>query len=149
MTRTTAQHARPGRSTLRLLIIATGLFAALLAPVAVAADDDAAAEPRGFFELSIISSETGEVVAETWLNCAPIGIPDTHPESEAACRQLAAVDGHIPRIPPVQNAICTQEYAPVVVTAKGTWNDAPRAYTDQFSNQCVAVKSTGGFVFAF
>lgn len=157
MTDTTAPPTRTRRPTLRALIIATGLLATLLAPIGAAADDSAEIVPRppsqGYFELTIVPASNSVIARSTAtarLSCGPAaGIADTHPHPRAACRQLAAVDGHISRIPPVRDVMCTMEYAPVVVTAKGIWNGEPRTYENRFSNRCVAVQATGGYVFAF
>lgn len=43
---------------------------------------------------------------------------------------------------------CTEEFQPVIVAASGTWNGEPRHYRQEFSNRCVAVRATGGVIFA-
>ena len=99
--------------------------------------------PLGAFSLSI-SSEAGDVIDTAWLTCSPDG--GTHPEAAAACRQLAAVNGHIEAIAEDPGP-CTEEYQPVVLQATGTWGGEPRRFTNTFSNLCEGVRATGGVLF--
>jgi hypothetical protein len=43
--------------------------------------------------------------------------------------------------------VCTLQYAPVRVIARGTWHDRPRRFERRYPNRCVAVRETGGILF--
>jgi hypothetical protein len=104
------------------------------------------AEAQGSFALSITSADSGELIASASLTCPPDG--GSHPNPAAACEQLSQADGWIEGIPE-DPGVCTREFAPVIVTALGAWNGEPRYYKQEFSNKCVAVRATGGVIFAF
>lgn len=102
--------------------------------------------PQTSFRLSITSSASGEPIASASLSCPPDG--GSHPNPAAACEQLSKVDGRIEGIPE-NSGPCTLEFNPVIVAASGTWNGEPRYYKQEFSNRCVAVRTTGGVIFDF
>lgn len=104
------------------------------------------AEPQTSFRLSITSSASGEPIASASLSCPPDG--GSHPNPAAACEQLSKVDGRIEGIPE-DSGPCTLEFNPVILAASGTWNGEPRYYKQEFSNRCVAVRTTGGVIFDF
>ena len=79
----------------------------------------------------------------TLLLCDP---PQGHHRAAEACADLIEADGDIARIPH-KDAICTQIYAPVRVSAHGEWNGRPVAYAETFANSCVLAARTGA-VFA-
>ncbi len=79
------------------------------------------------------------------LFCRPPG--GTHPEAAAACSQLDRVGGDIDALS-AQPMLCTYEYAPVTVTARGHWDDREIDYRETFANRCVMLRETGA-VFAF
>lgn len=108
-------------------------------------DVPATAEPEAAFTLSITSAVTGELLASASLTCPPDG--SSHPNPAAACEQLTRADGFIEGIPEDPGP-CTEEFQPVIVAASGTWNGEPRHYRQEFSNRCVAVRATGGVIFA-
>lgn len=86
-------------------------------------------------------SEPGRVL----LLCGPDG--GTHPDASAACESLRDVAGEFADLPRVDETICTMEYAPVEVQARGRWEE-PVAYRETFSNRCVASAETDA-VFGF
>lgn len=102
------------------------------------------AGPQASFTLSITSAADGEPIASASLTCPPDG--SSHPNPVAACEQLSRADGHIEGIPEDPGP-CTREFNPVIVTASGMWNGEPRHYKQEFSNRCVAVRTTGGVIF--
>ncbi len=104
------------------------------------------AGPQGSFTLSITSSASGELIASASLTCPPDD--SAHPNPAAACEQLSRVDGRIEGIPEDPGP-CTLDFTPVIVAASGTWNGEPRHYKQEFSNRCVAVRTTGGVIFDF
>jgi hypothetical protein len=103
-------------------------------------------EHSSFFALSILSPKRGESIATVLLTCGPAG--GTHPNPVGACEQLSKVDGRIENIPD-QVGVCPLIFDPVIVIAVGVWNGSPRYYHKEFSNQCVANRSTGGIIFDF
>ena len=101
------------------------------------------ANPDSF---TLIVRPHGRSARTVVLNCKPIG--GNHPAAREACGQLTAARGEVAAIPPA-DTLCTAEYAPVTVLARGTWHANPRAYRHTFSNLCVAVRDTGGVLFNF
>ncbi|MEU1474679.1 protease inhibitor [Streptomyces sp. NPDC005760] len=80
------------------------------------------------------------------LTCAPTS-SGTHPAASAACAELRAVQGDFDALGAGSDAMCTKEYAPVVVTVEGVWRGQRVSYERTFANECV--KSSSGTVFAF
>ncbi|MFA1545602.1 SSI family serine proteinase inhibitor [Actinomadura chokoriensis] len=111
---------------------------AVLAPAAPAQ----AAGPTGFYMFTV-TPESGPVTAKS-LFCDPDG---GMPEAARACDQLESVDGEVGNIPP-KTAPCTQEHAPVQVSAHGNWRGNPREFERTFPNRCVAARDTGGILFS-
>ena len=123
-------------------------WAAALAGAAVLtqtapAQAGAPAEPAGSYLLTV-APEGGSAATKT-LRCDPDG--GTLRSAARACAQLAGADGHVSRIPP-ENGPCTMEHAPVRVRADGRWRGEPRRFSRTYSNRCVAVRETGGVLFA-
>ncbi|WP_338895462.1 SSI family serine proteinase inhibitor [Streptomyces sp. TG1A-60] len=79
----------------------------------------------------------------TLLLCDP---PQGHGQAVQACAELREAGGDITRIPH-EDAVCTEIYAPVRVTARGQWNGRPVGYEQPFANGCVMAARTGA-VFA-
>lgn len=104
------------------------------------------AGPQVSFTLSITAATSGEPIASASLTCPPDG--GSHPNPVAACEQLGRANGQIEGIPEDPGP-CTLEFNPVIVAASGTWNGEPRHYKQEFSNRCVAVRTTGGVIFDF
>ena len=104
------------------------------------------AAAHGSFSLSITSKATGTLIGKASLTCGPAG--GSHPNPEAACRQLTQADGHIEAIPADQG-VCPQVFDPVILRASGIWNGQDRRFEGEFPNRCVGVRSTGGIVFDF
>lgn len=130
----------------RLLPLALGLAATLL-PLVVAttpATAAPAANPRAASWL-VLTSNPGEAptrdARSTTLTCTPTG--GAHPEPTAACRELRKVAGDIRRINVSPEQACYLIYAPITVTARGTWNGRPIAYQETFPNDCVLYAEKG------
>jgi hypothetical protein len=100
--------------------------------------------PRGSFALSITSKATGALIAKASLTCDPAG--GSHPDPEAACRQLAEADGRIEAIP-AEEGPCQLIFKPVILRASGTWNGEDRRFEGEFSNLCFGNRATGGVLF--
>ncbi|HEU5474795.1 MAG TPA: SSI family serine proteinase inhibitor [Actinophytocola sp.] len=79
------------------------------------------------------------------LTCDPAG--GTHPDPVTACAKLAAVDGDLDRLTPL-NLACPLIFAPVTVRAVGDWQGAPVEFEETYENDCVARDRSGG-VFQF
>ncbi|MFI0484765.1 SSI family serine proteinase inhibitor [Actinomadura sp. 9N215] len=124
-------------------------WAAALAGIAVVAQaapaqasPGPAREPVGAYLLTV-APEHGHGTAKRLL-CDPDG--GTHPAAAEACDQLASVDGEVARIA-ARPGPCTMEYAPVRVSADGTWRGKPRRFAETYPNRCAAVRETGGVLF--
>ncbi|WP_433330409.1 SSI family serine proteinase inhibitor [Spirillospora sp. CA-294931] len=102
----------------------------------------------GAYVLVIAPEDTSRTAAikDSSLRCGPAG--GSHTNAPLACAQLQTARGRVGAIPEDPGP-CTREYAPVRVSAHGTWNGSPRHYTKTFSNLCTAVRGTGGVIFAF
>ncbi|WP_053851097.1 protease inhibitor [Streptomyces sp. NRRL B-24085] len=80
------------------------------------------------------------------LTCAPTP-SGTHPAASPACAELRSAGGDFDALGAGSDAVCTREYAPVVVTVDGVWRGERVSYERTFSNECV--KNSYGTVFAF
>ncbi|GAA1891360.1 SSI family serine proteinase inhibitor [Actinomadura bangladeshensis] len=119
-------------------------WAAVLAGMAAGASaaPAQAAGPAGSYVLTVVH-ELGPKI-ERSLHCDPDG--GTLIQASRACDQLRLVDGRVERIP-ARTGVCTLEYAPVRVIARGSWHDRPRRFERTYPNRCVAVRETGGILF--
>lgn len=119
-------------------------WAAVLAGMAVGASaaPAQAAGPVGSYMLTVVH-EAGPKIGRS-LHCDPDG--GTLIGASRACDQLRLVDGKVERIP-ARTGVCTLEYAPVRVIARGSWRDRPRNFERTYPNRCVAVRETGGILF--
>ncbi|MEC3977227.1 SSI family serine proteinase inhibitor [Amycolatopsis sp. H20-H5] len=95
------------------------------------------------FELS--SHDSAGRVAAVSLACDPTG--GSHPKSDAACASLARAGGDFAKLRPRKQA-CTLIYAPVDVTATGTWRGEPVTFSASYGNRCAADSMSDG-VFGF
>ncbi|WP_432136413.1 MULTISPECIES: subtilase-type protease inhibitor [unclassified Streptomyces] len=81
------------------------------------------------------------------LSCAPTS-SGTHPAPASACAELRAADGDLDALAEPGPAICTREYAPVVVTVDGVWQGLRVSYERTFANECL-MNASGSSLFAF
>ncbi|WP_199198963.1 SSI family serine proteinase inhibitor [Amycolatopsis sp. CA-128772] len=95
--------------------------------------------------LQLTTHDTANRVGSTLLTCEPTG--GTHPHRDKACAVLTGVDGDFSRIN-ARHQACTLIYAPVDVTAIGTWHGKPVTYKTTYANRCEADRDSDG-VFAF
>jgi hypothetical protein len=119
------------------------------APAMAAASHDAATsyDPVGVYILAIAPDDgTAAPLAASTLLCGPDG--GAHAGAATACAQLRRAQGRVDRVP-ADPGPCTQEYAPVRVTATGTWNRRHHEFTRTYENRCLAVRATGGVLFDF
>lgn len=135
MTRYSNPSRAPKTAALRGgLLAAAALLLATTTPAPAAATS-----PGNWLYLTVTRRDT----RGTLLLCDP---PAGHARAADACAELGAAGGDIGRIPP-KDAICTMQYAPVTVRARGEWSGRPVAYERTFSNGCVLAARTGS-VFA-
>lgn len=123
-----------------LIVLATAVALVAFGSVTVAHAHEVA--PLGTYQVSV-TTEAGQQRLAT-LTCKPAG--GTHPYKRKACAQLVKAGGDIAAIPP-KDGFCTMEYAPVTVRAEGAWNGTHQMFENVFSNRCVAILQTGGYVF--
>lgn len=81
------------------------------------------------------------------LNCASTPADGSHPHPAAACAGLAAADGQFDQLSGPRHA-CTKQYAPVTVSATGSYLGRPTAWHRTYPNLCVLEAETGA-VFRF
>ncbi len=124
------------------VVALTLLVTAVTSSAAVAAPQSA--QDKFKFKLTITKANSGKVVDSATLKCRPIR--GNHPDSAAACKDLAKVNGRIQKIP-ATSGVCPAIYDPVIAQATGRWHGQDRSYRHKFSNRCVANQETGGHVF--
>ncbi|MFC4060284.1 SSI family serine proteinase inhibitor [Planomonospora corallina] len=128
--------------------LAAALLAApapLLGASPVLAGAPAPDGPVGSYVLRV-TPEDGTGSTGATLTCGPDG--GTHPNAKEACDQLRRVAGQVERIPENPGP-CTLEYAPVRLTATGTWRGRQQRFAKTYPNRCAAIRGTGGVLFAF
>ncbi|MBG0831354.1 protease inhibitor protein [Planomonospora sp. ID67723] len=130
----------------RLSLLTAAMAAPLLWAAPATAAPAAPSSPTGSYLLTVEPEKGLGVARSATLTCAPDG--GTHTTAATACDQLRRARGKVAAIPEDPGP-CTKEYAPVRVTAVGTWKGQQRRYTQTYSNHCMAVRATGGVLFAF
>jgi subtilisin inhibitor-like len=95
--------------------------------------------------LQLTAHDTANRIGSVVLTCDPAG--GTHPHRDHACAVLSGAGGDFARITPRHQA-CTLIYAPVDVTAVGTWRGKPVSHRETFPNRCAADRDSDG-VLAF
>ncbi|HEY3709069.1 MAG TPA: SSI family serine proteinase inhibitor [Amycolatopsis sp.] len=120
-----------------------------LAPIAACvlglsgAASPASTVPSSILQLS--AHETSGRTAATSLTCQPTG--GSHPKRDTACAALIAAGGDFTRIKPRLQR-CSMLYAPVDVSAVGTWAGYPVSFHTTYPNKCTADAQSAS-VFAF
>ncbi|TQJ03504.1 subtilisin inhibitor-like [Amycolatopsis cihanbeyliensis] len=106
------------------------------APAAASQHDLPGDESKGVLILTISEGERARPdAAGAVLTCEPAG--GTHPLSEAACAELAAVNGEVAAVELEPQRPCYLIYRPLTVTAHGSWDGRPISYRETFPNDCV------------
>jgi hypothetical protein len=95
--------------------------------------------------LQLTSHDTANRIGSVTLTCDPAG--GTHPKRDKACQVLDGVDGDFSRITG-RHQMCTLIYAPVDVSAIGTWRGKPVSFHTSYANRCEADRDSDD-VFAF
>jgi len=101
--------------------------------------------PHSEFTIVVDALYGGETASMT-LSCPQES--SEHPNADAACDQLEAVDGYVEAIAPA-DGMCTKEYRPVQVIMVGHWHQAPHIFVQRYGNRCEAVLATGGVLLDF
>ncbi|WP_420707617.1 SSI family serine proteinase inhibitor [Streptomyces sp. HmicA12] len=139
------------RTTLPALstLLAVAAAGALLGTAAVGTAQavPGTADPRGtlpgnWFHVSVMEGDRAAGDPKGTLLRCPARTGDSHPHADAACRELAAAEGDINRIP-AEDLTCPMIYKPVRAVAHGMWDGRRVAYTRGFSNACVLHAMTG------
>ncbi|MCX4672820.1 subtilase-type protease inhibitor [Streptomyces sp. NBC_01381] len=134
------------RPTSRLRPLAT--TAAALIALSAAAPAYAVELPpqdRGDLFLTVSGAEN------TWirgvlLTCEPEP-SGRHPHAAKACAAIERAGGDLDALP-AESGICTKQYAPVTVSASGTYRGRPVGWHKTYDNACTMTYSTGD-VFRF
>ena len=122
---------------------AVALIAAAAGPGAgVAAAEEPEPPPaREPTFLWLLTAATNGSVRFANLTCDPSG--GSHPEADAACRDLAAARGDFGKLPGAGGRACPDVYAPVSVAAFGMWRGTPVTYGARYGNSCELSVMTG------
>jgi alkanesulfonate monooxygenase SsuD/methylene tetrahydromethanopterin reductase-like flavin-dependent oxidoreductase (luciferase family) len=136
---------RSGRSVFARAVV--GLVASLAVMVMGAGAGAAQQQPeprppvREPTFLWLLTSGTNGSVRFANLTCDPAG--GSHPEADAACRDLAAARGDFGKLPGLGGGACPDVYAPVSVAAFGVWRGTPVSYQARYGNACELRLMTG------
>jgi hypothetical protein len=132
------------RLTGRIFLAAATLAGTALVP-ALANAEPATGVNGSALNLSVHAETRGEPPRSALLTCHPSG--GSHPNADAACQALGEVNGDF-NLLGGGHSICTQNYAPVKVAARGNWQGRPVNFEKTYSNSCIAESETGK-VFVF
>lgn len=125
------RHRLPAFALATLLALAAASGAAVGAPPPA---------PERGLSLTVSGSDN------TWIRGLALRCPpradDHHPEAAGACAALDAADGDLDALPGGPR-LCTPEYAPVSVTAEGTWDGRSVDWRRTFPNACRVDAATG------
>ncbi|GAA0516386.1 hypothetical protein GCM10011581_46290 [Saccharopolyspora subtropica] len=128
----------------RAVLVAATLAGTVLTP-ALASAEPTTASAGSMLHLSVQGTARDDLPRTVVLTCDPAG--GSHPYAPAACQTLQAVNGNLDLLNS-GHAMCTLNYAPVTLTARGHWHNRPVTFEKTFPNACVAEAATGK-VFAF
>lgn len=95
--------------------------------------------------LQLNAHDTTGYTAAVSLKCDPTG--GNHPKSDSACAVLNSVNGDFSHLP-LHDQACTLVYAPVDVSATGTYRGQRVDFRTTYANRCAADAGSSG-VFAF
>lgn len=124
---------------------------------AVGAAQALPAQPTGLYAPSALVLSVGKggeapatVQRAVTLSCAPRP-SGTHPSPDAACAELAKVEGEFTLLTTSQpQGRCTRQWDPVVLSATGVWQGRGVSWSTTFGNACEMRASLAeGPVFTF
>ncbi|WP_329619132.1 SSI family serine proteinase inhibitor [Streptomyces sp. NBC_01255] len=141
-------HPSPRCSAVNKMVtaLAATLLAVGLAPTATAVAPPPTEDTRLHLTAARTQGET-EAIGNVWLDC-PASDRPAHPHRKEACAALDAAAGDLDRLNTEPDATCTAEYAPVTLTARGTYKGRTVDWTKTYGNNCEATVATGA-VFSF
>jgi hypothetical protein len=133
---------------MRPLVLAAAALTALAAALTAAGPANAAATdppaPQGVF--LTVAGDQGSWMRGELLRCEPQAWGH-HPHASEACGALDRAQGNLDALV-ADPEMCTQVYAPVTVSASGTYRGKPITWQKTFANACTMEASTG-YVFRF
>ena len=131
-------------SRLRPALTAAAALTALFAAVPAHASDASAPSSGGLF--LTVSGDDSTWIRGVLLRCEPEP-SGPHPHAAEACAAIDEAGGDLDALP-VEQGICTKEYAPVTVSASGVHRGRPISWHKTYANACTMAYSTGD-VFRF
>jgi hypothetical protein len=110
--------------------------------------DSPSASANSKLFLTIRAGETAKAIPEAavTLTCDPDN--GSHPHATEACNRLREVDGDFTKLDRDTDIMCPALWAPITVTAHGTWQGHPIDWQRTYSNACELRASTYP-IFAF
>jgi hypothetical protein len=120
--------------------LALGVLTAAVGAAPAGAQAQPPAQVRSVLMLAVVPHDAPATAAV--LSCQPPG--GTHPEAEAACRDVAAANGDLTQLPgDPEVEVCPDVWDPVTAVALGWWQGRLTRYTETFGNSCELAASTG------
>jgi hypothetical protein len=124
---------RSGRRVFTRAIVVLIAIAAASGPAAAQAPEPRPPVREPTF-LWLLTSDTNGSVRFANLTCDPAG--GSHPEADAACRDLGAARGDFGKLPGLGGGACPDVYAPVSAAAFGVWRGTPVSFGTRYGNAC-------------
>ncbi|MGW6360089.1 SSI family serine proteinase inhibitor [Streptomyces sp. NPDC055092] len=131
---------------MRPLVLAAAALTALAAALTAAGPANAADPPVPQGVFLTVAGDQGSWMRGELLRCEPEAWGH-HPHASEACGALDRADGNLDALV-ADPEMCTQVYAPVTVSASGTYRGKPITWQKTFANACTMEASTG-YVFRF
>ncbi|MEV8022316.1 SSI family serine proteinase inhibitor [Streptomyces sp. NPDC086554] len=128
------------RPTSRLRPLAT-TAAALIALSAAAPAYAAELPPPSSGLFLTVSGGDNSWIRGVLLKCEPEP-SGRHPLAAKACAAIEKAGGDLEALP-AESGICTRQYAPVTVSASGTYRGRPVGWRKTYDNACTMAYSTG------
>lgn len=126
---------------IRRIAAITATVSLFMSPVAVADSSEVnATVPGAEMELSVTTSSGYTYSAD--LTCFPTG--GTHSTPWSACSALKKAKGDLDKLRPQDWKVCTKEYNPVILSAKGHWKGDKVTWAKMFGNECEGHQETSG-----
>jgi hypothetical protein len=120
--------------SMAVALTAVALACATSAPAA------AKTKPGASFEMTY--KTTGGYTYSVDVTCKPAG--GTHSDPAGVCKALDQAGGDFDMVTPWPDRVCTAEYAPVTLGAKGHWLGEKFSWSKTFGNKCEAQVATAG-----
>ncbi|CRK61251.1 Protease inhibitor, SSI family (subtilisin inhibitor) [Alloactinosynnema sp. L-07] len=127
---------------LRKILVGVFVAGAAMAATAPAASAATTADTASF---RMTVQYNGQATDYGTLKCNPA--TGDHRSAATACGQLSAVGGDFAALNVNPDRMCSMQYDPVTVTARGYWNGRYKSFSRTYGNPCVFANTTGS-VFA-